>query len=261
MPSPLPGMNPYLEHPNIWEDFHQNLAAEIQTQLAPQIEPRYFAGLTPHVTYEEVTIQEQPRNIKPDVSVWRTSDASPMAGVMEAIAPPPIVAPVAFELPLKLWSVEIRETELGALITSIEILSPVNKRPNHEAYKSHQRKRRDLMRAAVNLLEIDLLRGGRRTSPSTEPLPAAPYLVFLHRSNNPTQLAIWPLSLREAIPILPVPLREPDPDVRLDLTQAIHRIYARARYHLRIDYRQPPPKPELAPDDAAWLDKQLMVVR
>ena len=59
------------------------------------------------------------------------------------------------------------------------------------------------------------------------------------------------------IPIVPIPLRRPDPDIPLDLTAALARIYANARYDLRIDYRQPPPPPELPAEDAAWLDAHL----
>jgi hypothetical protein len=262
MPSPFPGMNPYLEHPRIWEDFHQNLATEIQRQLAPRIEPHYFAALTAYTTYEEILIEDKPRKIKPDIGVWRTPD-DPLAGVgaVVAIAPPPLLAPAVFELPLKLWSVEIHETELGTLVTSIEILSPVNKKSGHEAFTDYQRKRRDLMRSQVNLLEIDLLRAGQRTFPLADPLPAAPYFVFLRRADNPARIGVWPLTLQEAIPVLPVPLREPDPDVPLDLTRAIHDIYDQARYKLRIDYRQPPPKPNLSPEEQAWVKAQLADIR
>ncbi|MEP7200563.1 MAG: DUF4058 family protein [Chloroflexota bacterium] len=261
MPSPFPGMNPYLEDPTIWEDFHQSLATEIRDQLAPNIEPRYIAALTPRVTYEEVVIAESPRNVKPDVGVWRTSAPASGALATVAIAPPPLVAPIAYELPLRLWSVEIRDTALGTLVTSIEILSPVNKKPGHEAFDTYQRKRRDLMRASVNLLEIDLLRAGRRVPTLTAPLPNAPYFVFLYRAERQSQLAIWPLRLPEPIPTLPVPLREPDPDVPLELGVAIQNIYQRARYGLRIDYTTPPPKPDLSPADAAWVDAQLAAVR
>jgi hypothetical protein len=53
------------------------------------------------------------------------------------------------------------------------------------------------------------------------------------------------------------PLHHPDPPIALDLGAAIHDAYRRARYDLEIDYREPPPPPELAPADAAWLDAHL----
>ncbi len=252
MPSPFPGMNPYLEHPNIWEDFHANLATEIQSQLSPKLRPRYFAALVPRVTYEEVTIEERLRSIKPDVSVYRVSDR-PLEGGAVAIAPAPVTGRVVMELPVNLYTVEVHETETGTLVTAIEILSPVNKRPNHEAFEDYQHKRRALLRSAAHLIEIDLLRGGRRP-PLETPWPDAPYVVSLSRSEQRPKVEIWPLRIQASIPIMPVPLKTPDPDVPLDLGQAIQTIYDRAAYDMRIDYSQPPPKPDLAPDEAVWLD-------
>lgn len=254
MPSPFPGMDPYLEHPNIWEDFHANLAGEIQAQLTPQLRPNYIAALMPRVTYEEVMI-EKPRLVKPDVSVYKVDD-QPTRRARAAIAPAPLIEQVPVEAPIKLYTVEIREVETGLLVTAIEILSPVNKRPGHEAHKAYQRKRRDLLRTEVHLLELDLLRGGQRLS-LIDSLPEAPYFIFLSRADSRTQLEIWPLHLQEPIPILPVPLLEPDPDVPLDLGRAIQVIYDRAAYDLRIDYHQPPPPPELAVEETVWLEKQL----
>lgn len=105
MPSPFPGMDPYLEGSNIWEDFDANLATEIQTQLAPQLRPRYFVALTPRVTYDEVLIQEK-RLLKPDVSVLKVSDR-PLAGEGIAIAPAPLTGLVTLEEPVKEQSIEI----------------------------------------------------------------------------------------------------------------------------------------------------------
>ena len=33
MPSPFPGVDPYIESPALWSDFHNNLASEIQAHL------------------------------------------------------------------------------------------------------------------------------------------------------------------------------------------------------------------------------------
>lgn len=256
MPSPFPGMNPYFEAPAIWEDFHQSLADEIRNQLIPHLRPKYYAALTPRVTDEEVLIQAKAQDAKPDVGVWRQSTSKPLAHTAVAVlAPPPLVETIAQELPIKLWSVEIREVGLGTLVTSLEILSPVNKRPGHEAFIAHQRKRTDLMRAGVNLLEIDLLRSGRRWPTSNQPLPDDPYFIFLWRAFDPRSLGIWPLKLREPIPLVPVPLLDPDPDVPLDLTLAIHTIYDRAGYDMRIDYTQPPPKPDFPAEDIHWIEE------
>ena len=39
MPSPFPGMNPFLEHPLVWQDFHQSLVTRIRDALAGQVRP------------------------------------------------------------------------------------------------------------------------------------------------------------------------------------------------------------------------------
>lgn len=58
MPSPFPGMDPYLEDPSLWPDFHQRLASEIGRQLTPLLRPRYFAALEPRVIYEPLDTGE-----------------------------------------------------------------------------------------------------------------------------------------------------------------------------------------------------------
>ena len=257
MASPFPGMDPYLEHPEIWEDFHANLAGEIQAQLNPNLTPKYVAALVPRVSYEEVIIGEAAhRAVKPDVSILQIDDQSFVATAV-TIAPPPLTVAIAEEVPVRLFTVEIKEVETDALVTAIEILSPVNKRRGHEAFTAYQRKRRDLHRGEVHLLEIDLLRKGERF-PLPIALPDTPYFIFLHRAGE-TQVEIWPLELAEPIPVTPVPLLYPDPDVGLDLGLAIQNIYRRAYYQLRIDYSKPP-RPALPPKEAAWVEKHLQEV-
>jgi hypothetical protein len=256
-------MDPYLEASHIWEDVHAKLAGEIQDQLAPKLRPRYYAALTPRVVYDELLIEPQKQTIKPDVGVYRVGEA---VAVYETVTPspevtPPLVTPVPIEEPVREQRIEIHLTETGELITAIEILSPINKRPGHEAYDAYHRKRRELLRTQVHLLEIDLLRAGKRSAAPPEPLPEAPYFVFLSRANARANLVIWPITLRASLPVVSVPLVEPDPDVPLDLGHALRAIYDRAAYDLRIDYRRPPPKPDFAPDEAAWIEAQLQSIR
>lgn len=250
MPSPFPGMDPYLEAPHIWEDFHASLANEIRDQLTPRLRPRYVAALTPRVTYEAVTILATPRTIKPDVGIYRTSSGAQSATAV-MVAPAPLVRAVTVEEPFHEYALEIRDIATGSLVTAIEILSPINKRPGAEAFTTYSRKRREILRTAAHLLEIDLLRGGRRPAPLDD-LPPAPYFVFLSRADQRGQLEIWPLHFQEPLPIVPVPLQDPDPDVPLDLGKALHAIYDRAAYDLRLDYTQTPPEPALSCDDAQW---------
>jgi Protein of unknown function (DUF4058) len=256
MPSPFAGMDPYIENPALWSDFHNDLAAEIRAQLNRCIQPRYFARLTPYVTYEVVEVG-QVHGVRPDVGVWHLQPLSgePQASVA-TMAPAPVESLVALEIPLRLHRVEIRTTTAQQLVTVIEILSPVNKRPSHEAYLAYQRKRRDFLRSEVHLLEIDLLRGGDRP-PLERPVPSAPYYVMLSRAERRPRVDVWPIQLMDRLPVLPVPLMEPDPDVLCDLGVAVASVYERGAYASQIDYRQPPPLLPLSKTETDWLEALL----
>lgn len=262
MPSPFPGMDPYIEGPEIWSDFHGNVAPEIQGHLNEIIQPRYVARLTPYVTYEVVEItQTRGRNVRPDVGIWQSQPSQRrVAEAVVEIPPAPAQSLVSLEFPLRLLSVEIRATETMELVTAIEILSPVNKRKGHEAYHDYQRKRREIFRSAAHLLEIDLLRGGERP-PLERPVPSAPYYVILSREDDRPNVEVWPIQLQDKLPLLPVPLREPDPDAPLDLGAVVAAVYKRGGYATLIDYRNPPPPPKLSEAEEEWLEARLQTER
>jgi Protein of unknown function (DUF4058) len=252
MPSPFPGMDPYIESPELWSDFHNNLASEIQAQLNRHIQPHYFARLTPYVTYEVVEIG-QAYGIRPDVGVWHLEPApTASASSTATFSAPPVESLVALEIPLRLHRVEVRATDQQQLVTVIESLSPVNKRPGHQAHLAYHRKRRNLLHSEVHLLEIDLLRGGERP-PLERPVPPAAYYVVLSRAERRPRVDVWPIQLRDRLPVLPVPLLAPDPDVPLDLGVAVASVYERGAYAQQIDCRQSPPPPPLANAEAEWL--------
>ena len=186
MPSCFSGMDPYIEHTTIWPDFHAALAAQIRAELNRRIQPNYVARIVPHITKTSVAVAP--------------------------IAPAPVISRVPMEEMVETFSVEIVTADENVLVTAIEILSPVNKTPGHDAYKGYLRKRRDLLYSEVHLLEIDLLRAGTRPQ-LTQPVPDAPYYVVLsHEERRPT-VEVWPIQLHEPLPVLPVPLLAPDPDV------------------------------------------------
>ncbi len=256
MPSPFPGMDPYIEDPDIWSDFHTDLPAEIRTRLNQVIRPRYIARLVPRVTYEVVEVARA-RGVRPDVGICQPQP--PRGTVAESVAvitPAPAESLIPLEFPLRLLSVEIHTTGTLELVTAIEILSPVNKRPGHDAYRDYQRKRREILRSSAHLIEIDLLRGGERP-PLEHPVPFAPYYVILSRADRRPHVAVWPIQLQDTLPVLPVPLLEPDPDVALDLGAAVAAVYERGGYADLIDYRRPLPPPPLSEAEALWLDERL----
>lgn len=257
MPSPFPGMDPYIEQSKHWVDFHNSLADEIRAQLNQQIRPNYFARLTPYTTYEVIgIIQIQRRTIRPDVGVMVRERAGEKPAPVAVIDKAPVESQVENEAEVDLLSVEIYHTADELLVTAIEILSPVNKEPSHEAYTDYLRKRRELLRADVHLLEIDLLRKGTRP-PLQSPVPIAPYYVILSRVERRPYVEVWPIQLSAKLPVLPIPLLAPDPDVPLDLGAVVANVYERGGYDVQIDYSRSVPPPVLSEDEEQWV-KQLL---
>jgi len=256
MPSRFPGMDPYLEG-HLWPDVHHRLATEIARQLAPHVKPRYVARLAVYVV-EDVLPEAEVGLMYPDVEVL----AARRDVLREPPAPPPVIeatadtpdapAPLTIPLPnpeVRLVTVEVRDADFNRLVTSIEILSPIDKR--EPGLTQYLHKRRRLHRDGVHVLEIDLLRRGTRTL-SHSRLPNTPYLVSLIRAHSDVA-EVWPLRLQDRLPTAPVPLRDPDPDVPLALSPALAAIYDEAAYELSVDYSQSPPPPTLSAEDAAWL--------
>lgn len=257
MESPFPGMDPYLERPSLWPDVHIGLITAMRDHLQAHIAPGYIAQITPYIALEQIEIAPPRRALVPDVGVYArdTSGVSDVAAIIDA---PPLTGTAVMEIPTRYARIEIRAINDETLVTAIELLSPVNKRPGTDGADAYAKKRQELFMSGVHLLEIDLLRGGRRPPLARpDPLPNEPYFVFLSRAERWPEIAIWPCALQKPLPTVPVPLRRPDPDVALPLTQVLHQVYRNARYDLQVDYHAAPPPPDLSPTDATWLDTHL----
>src|SRR5262249_13038687 len=159
--------------------------------------------------------------------------------------------------------VEIYEaTPEQRLVTCVEVLSPSNKRPGTPGWDLYLRKRQSLLLGGVhgvNLVEIDLLRGGQRL-PMLDPWPASPYTLLVARAELFRVCKVWPAHFQRPLPPIPVPLTKPDPALPLNLQPMIEAIYRRFRYARSIDYTRPL-TPALGPEDTAWLQEQLRARR
>jgi hypothetical protein len=247
MPSPFPGMDPYLEGAR-WMAVHAQLTAEIARQLAPKLRPKYVALTTERFVLDEADdVAVATSSPYPDVLVV-PSGRSGAIDPAPAIAPAPLQLETVVPVPVPHRAVEIRDTARRQLVTAIEVLSPTNKRGRGR--REYLAKRRRLLLSSAHLLEIDLLRDGRRV-PMRQPLPAVPYCVVLSRAERRPLSDVWPIGLRERLPTVPVPLLPGDADVPLDLQAALATIYDAVGFDLVVDYAQPPDVP-LAGDDAAW---------
>ena len=269
MPSPFPGMDPYLEG-ELWQEFHERLANQISTQLLAQLPANYVALLAKRYVVGSPTTGVLPglglnivdwpaqRVIYPDVHVAALPERKlrePAVGYEAGVALMEPAAEVANPLPAApQLSVEIRDVAQRRLVTLIEILSPANKH-SQGALEYFERRMR-LLNTDTLVMEIDLLRGGARILLMAEPPPAS-YYVYLSRTERRPYTQIWPASLRQRLPAVPVPLLHPDPDVILDLQAAVDACFALVRYERLLDYADAPPPPPFDEADAAWLDDLL----
>lgn len=270
MPSPFPGMDPYLEEPRRWPDVHQSLITYIRDALQLAVRPRYHARMG-----ERVYITEPWSAIAPDVFLLGRREADlggrrlRELGVAYAVAPgaeplaPPageadepvrfVVAPVEQREPF----VELVHGD-GSVVTVIEVLSPANKAPG-EGYRQYRQKQEQILNSPVHLVEIDLLSSGLPTIaiPPAELLLLPPhrYLVSVRRGLQLLGEA-YPIPLQRRLPRLRVPLRAPDDDVVLDLQAVFDRCYDNGGYADLVDYSAPPPV-ELSAEEAAWLAELL----
>ncbi len=253
MPSPLPGMDPYLEHPQSWPNFHHRLITAIAIALAPQLRPKY------RVVIEEALYQTQGQESLlvriPDVTVARVSGAIAIAPTP---APLPTAQPLEVDLPIpaviRQGYLEIREVATGEVVTVIEVLSPVNKRPG-EGRRAYGAKRQLLFASATNLVEIDLL---RQWDPWVE-LPsgiAQPYRILVSASTRRPKASLYAFDLQTALPTIPIPLGIGDPEPVINLQTLVGDIYDQSGYDLAINY-QIDPVPPLSPEETQWLDTWL----
>lgn len=241
MPSPFPGMDPYLEGSE-WTSFHAELGIEIVRQLVPKLAPKYI--IRPIRCFvmdmpDEIAIVSTRCDTYPDVGVYRAKEAAATYETASAtLTMPPLPLQMVTIVPEKVpvLSLEIRDTAERGLVTAIEILSPANKRG--DGYGEYMDKRRRILSSVTHLLEIDLLRKGKRV-PMAQPLPDAPYFVFLSRAEKRPVVDVWPIQLDMRLPVVPIPLLEEDEDVPLDLQLIFDAVYETYRYDLALDYSRP----------------------
>jgi hypothetical protein len=245
-------MDPYLEAPGIWPDVHTRLMTIIGEQLTPLLAPKYLAELETQVVIDR--LDDDPQVEIPDVSVTSSEGSAGAQSAVAVAASAPVQVRVPLDVPTRLVSVYIRQRQTARLVAVIELLSPVNKRRG-KGREEYLDKRRAFLTSPVHVIEIDLLRNYPRM-PFDDPLPPAHYIVMVCKAGERPRSSVWPISVRQPLPTIPIPLLPPDPPVPLDMGQALRTAYERARYDLRVDYRQPP-VPPFSPADAVWVEALL----
>lgn len=255
--SPFPGMDPYLEPPEFWQDVHNSLMFVFREKLTPILQPNYTAELETEIIIDQILPEDKtnyPKAYRPDVSIIRQTEQEKRGGV--SLAEPTISSPTTLELSIpmetevRMVSLKIRHRESRKIVTAIELLSPINKRPGKNRDKYLQ-KRLDYIEAEIKLVELDLLRKYERM-PFEQELPKMSYLV--NSAKRLRQFEAWAIHLHHKLPVIPIYLLKPDPPVRLDIQDALDTAYERARYDLRIDYTKLPEQP-LTDEEEKWIKK------
>lgn len=257
MPSPFPGMDPYLENPAYFGDFHDSFIVYLKEHIQSNLPEGYVATIG-----TRVWLETSGRYLGPDVKVQQDS-GNPKSGTVStaaavAVRTPPIVVQVAQERRRETF-LEIRTLDDRRLVTTIEMLSPTNNGPGEAGRKAYRRKQKEILGSPVHLVEIDLLRGGRATTAiPLEVLRRSAHRfdhhVCVHRFDRPDEFQVYPIRLTDPLPEIAVPLLENEEQVAADLQQVFDRCWQAGAYRKMIRYGADPLDPPLAPDLADWVE-------
>jgi Protein of unknown function (DUF4058) len=251
MPSPFPGMNPFLEQDDAWHDFHEKVIPAIAERLVIQVRPNYIVKIDEHVYVHELPPEPRRYLGRADVFVAHAEGAKePEQTGVGLLAPPAQVQlPVHDVEPLSY--LEIRDRRSRELISVVEVLSPSNKQSG-STRDQYLAKRQELLDSRVNLVEIDLLRGGKAMPLDDRPGSDYAYSVLVSRVDERPKAGFWPIGLRDKLPTIPIPLRGSDRDARLDLQEVLNHVYDASGYE---DYiYSGSPDPPLEGKDLAWAE-------
>jgi hypothetical protein len=261
MPSPFPGIDPYVEDPFFWGDFHGSLLGIMREVLNSILPNRYVASMDRYVWVQDHSGEEVTLLGEPDVPVADRGEVS-KGGIATATVVASVAAPVQLQLPYSRSPgnrlLRILDRRRRRIVTAIEVLSPANKTRTGYGIV-YRAKRADYMASDVNLVEIDMLRAGERPPLHNPPPPPSDYYILVCPAAAFPQAGFWPLSVRDRLPLVPVPLDPECEPVLLDLRACLDRAYDGGRYAGEIDYRQPP-VPPLDEPDAAWA-RELLAAR
>jgi hypothetical protein len=257
MAGPFPGVDPWLESRDLWPNFHSLMITMMALDLNQSLPPEYAA-----VTNERLYIMEADRIIVPDGAIQR--DTIPQNQQRSRSAVLDIDEPETLTIP----SYTAREGFIEILavgnpshvVTVIELLSPTNKTPGARGQREYLTKQDQVLNENLNLLEIDLLRGGAHTvaAPyaSLAERGAWDYLICLCREGRRSEYQYWPVQLRNPLPRILVPLSDERDDVSLNIQSLCDQAYVGGRFWNLIHYDTEPPAP-LSPQDRAWANDLL----
>jgi Protein of unknown function (DUF4058) len=253
MPTPFPGMDPYLEQTHLWRQVHAALLVDIQRFLSRLVRPHYRVDIEQR-TYLAV-MPPQDTGI-PDILIL--DNYYPQGNVVVA-TPQVVFKPLIADLPRPEKEeviekyLEIREVDSQEVVTVIEVLSPTNKFQGIGREK-YLNKRNQVLASLTNLVEIDLLRAGPPMPMLVPPTQQKEYRLVVSRTYYRPKAEIYLFNVREPIPDIPIPLNHGDDEPTLPLNQLIQELYDQGSYDLKINYHNPP-EPALNKKDKQWAEE------
>ena len=251
-------MDPYLEL--WWRDIHHTLC----TYARDAIQPQLGSGLKARVD-ERLIVEagEHERSIYPDVRIVEgrllREGGQTSSGSATAVAE-------AESLEVQIGSEPARQAYIhiidvrndNRLITAIEFLSPSNKQPG-DGHEQYIQKQKETCKAGASLVEIDLVRAGKRPTLAQPHLPAkraSTYQVCIFRAWKTGRCQVIRIPLAARLPTIPIPLRQTDPEAKLDLQALIDQAYRNGAYGDELDYSKPC-HPPLEGSEAQWAEELL----
>lgn len=263
MPSPFPGMDPFLEKTGIFHELHTQMLSEAQGQLQPQVRPKYIARMERHLSEGGVWAMDLTTldRKEPDVTLIERHEQGEVKPASELYSPPSSVCVEELdddELELRKQRrivIYVNEHPRVA-VTTIELLSPSNKQSGSVNRERYLEKRNSALHGGLHWVEIDLLRAGER--PEIPGLDSSStysaYIAKATPSGWEHQHYGW--SLDDPLPRLPIPLLEADFAI-FDLQGCFSVAYDRIAADDEADYANDPPPPPLSPEDSRWVDELL----
>jgi hypothetical protein len=248
-------MDPWLERPVVFPTVHSNLMNYLQEELN-RLLPAGFVATTENRVYVEPDDQQR----VPDVGVFGPPGTA--GGSTAVLSRFGLVAAGTDTRsdPVREAVVNILSGDDDRLVTVVEVLSPGNKRAGEAGRAAYRNKQGECRAGGVNLVEIDLLRGGTHTTavPATRLRALAPggydYHVCVTVAADPREFYVAPFRLADRLPPVAVPLTPGMEPVAVGLQPVFDRCYDAGRYALLAKYDRRDPDPPLAPEQKAWAD-------
>lgn len=251
MPSPFPGMDPYLESPAHWPDFHHEFISAMREQLQSRLPTNYYARINELVMMITPDLPP-PKGASPDVLVVRSParGSGAAAAVADLDLEPETLINLEYLDPHKEAFIEVVRLPGQEVVTVIELFSPTNKSGDGRSF--YLEKRHHLLHQSVNLVEIDLIRAGKRPQLSG-PIRRGHYHALISRADRRPACEVYSWTVRQPLPKLPIPLRAPDADSQIDLQAALRTAYDRGHYERMICYSDVPPRPIFDDEHVQWI--------